>query len=148
MKLSQRQLVTCILASVLVVGCAAKPSPELVAARAVSVLELVAVAQESVIDAEANGLITEAIAETALVGIGEAVEQALRLGPLLEDWDRLSQAGRRAQLEEARRLVIRLGLALSAIYYPEGSPLRDSVGNVVEEANKLLEHLTQLGGDL
>ena len=149
MKRANGQLATCILASVLVVmGCAAKVTPELVAARAFSVLELVAAAQESVIEAEANGLISEALADTALVEIDTAVEQSLRLIPLLEDWDRLSEAGRAAQLEEARRLVVRLGLALSATWFPEGSPLRDTVGEAVDAANKLLERLTALGGDL
>ena len=144
MKLSQRQLVTCILASVLVVGCAAKPSPDLVAARAVNVLERVQVAQSGIIIAEANGLIDQATAAAALTRISQSVRHSQALRPLLEGWEALSDAEKADRLTRARTIVFTLSQVLAAITLP--AEMTQPVQNALVASNGLLLRLADLRG--
>ena len=129
---------------VIVMGCAAKPSPELIAARAVNVLELVQVAQSSIIRMEAAGLIDEATAAAALTRISQSVRHSHALRPLLEGWDALSDAEKADRLTRARTIVFTLSQVLAAITLP--AEMTQPVQNALVASNGLLLRLADLRG--
>ena len=129
-----------------VTGCAARVSPELVAARAVSVLELIQVAQRSLIAAEALGLIDEVTTATSLRRIAEAVQHAQELAPLLRNWDQMSKAAQEGRLTRARIVVFTLSQVLAAIVLPEGQMA--PVSKALLGANELLLRISDMRGDL
>ena len=111
-------------------GCAIRTtSPEAIAARTGTVLELVLVAQRAIIVANEADLIDDASTRTALLRIAEGARHALVLRPILEGWDQLSELEQADRLEQARAVVFTLSQVLAAITVDgdQMSPVRDAL---------------------
>ena len=125
-------------------GCAVKPSPELVAARAVTVLELVQAVQRSLIAAHDAGLVDTETTRAALIQINEGVEQAMALGPILEGWHDLDAGLQERQLIDAVVVVGRLSQILGELLLPADQ--MTGVRAALLGANELLLRLGELRG--
>lgn len=126
------------------IGCAARATPQLVAARAVTMMEVVQAAQRSIIAAEERGFISEDDAAAALTRIRQATIYAQVLPDLFRGWAELEEQDRAIRLDDARVVVFTLSQVLAGITLPPdaGRPIR----NALMAANALLLHINDVRG--
>lgn len=139
-----RRCLAVALAVVMLMGCAARSSPQLVAARAVSMMEVVQAAQRSIIAAEAGGFISEDDAAAALTKIREATIYAQVLPDFFRGWADLEEQDQALRLDDARVVVFTLSQVLAGITLPPdaGRPIR----NALMAVNALLLHINDVRG--